>query len=126
MALTGLLLTGIVLSGGCIKGPAEKPSQDVTPQIITSTPAPSPLEDRSIINGTGTVRFNPIEGGFYGIESDTGERYDPINLDKEFQVDGLRVRFEGRKREDMASFHMWGTLIEIIKIEKLKNNLFFP
>ncbi len=117
MALTCLLLTGIVLSGGCIKGPAEKPSQNVTPQI--TTPVPSPLENRSIINRTGTVRFNPIEGGFYGIESDTGERYDPINLHKEFQVDGLRVRFEGRKREDMASFHMWGTLIEIIKIEKL-------
>ncbi len=101
IALTGLLLTGIVLSGGCIK-------------------VPPPLENKSSeINGTGTVRFNSIEGGFYGIVGDNGENYDPINLGKEFQVDGLRVRFEAKKRDDLASFHMWGTLIEIINIERL-------
>ena len=95
IALTGFLLTGIVLSGGCIK------------------------ENKSEIDGTGTVRFNPIEGGFYGIVGDNGENYDPINLGKEFQVDGLRVRFEAKKRDDLTSFHMWGKLIEIIKIDRI-------
>src|SRR3972149_7387718 len=112
IALTGLLLVGIMLSGGCIKESRENISRNVTTPFPTSTQ--SPIENNSSeINGTGTVRFNPIEGGFYGIVGDYGEHYDPINLGKEFQVDGLSVRFEAKKRDDLASFHMWGTLIEI-------------
>jgi len=71
------------------------------------------------ISGTGTIKFIYLEGGFYGIIGDNGDHYDPINLNQEFQVDGLRVRFEAKIRDDLASFHMWGTIIEIIKIEKL-------
>ncbi len=120
IVLTGLLLAGIMLSGGCIKEPGEDISRNVTPQFPDSTQVPSPIENRSSgINGTGTVRFIPIEGGFYGIVGNDGEHYDPINLGKEFQVDGLRVRFEAKKRDDQASFHMWGTLIEIINIERI-------
>ena len=119
IALIGLLLTGIVLSGGCIE-PGKEPSQNDITTIPTSTQMPSHIENKSSeINGTGTVIYNPIEGGFYGIVGDNGKNYDPLNLGKEFQVDGLRVHFEGIKREDMASFHMWGTLIEIINIERI-------
>lgn len=71
------------------------------------------------ISGTGVVRYIDLEGGFYGIDADDGEKYDPINLGAEFQVDGLRVSFEVKIREDMVSTHMWGTLVEIVKIEKL-------
>ncbi|MFQ6083487.1 MAG: hypothetical protein ACE5WD_09020 [Candidatus Aminicenantia bacterium] len=37
----------------------------------------------------------------------------------EFKKDGLRVKFKGRIRYDLASFHMWGYIIEIIEIKKL-------
>jgi len=50
--------------------------------------------DQNIVSGTGAIIFLDFEGGFYGILSDDGEHYDPVNLSKEFQVDGLRVRFE--------------------------------
>ena len=73
-----------------------------------------------IVSGTGTVKFIDLEGGFYGILGDDGENYDPINLSQEFQEDGLRVRFEVKIREDVVSIHMWGTPVEIIKIEKLE------
>lgn len=33
--------------------------------------------------------------------------------------DNLRVSFDAKIREDMVSIHMWGTLIEIVRIEKL-------
>ncbi|MFP3868803.1 MAG: hypothetical protein ACLFUU_11685 [Desulfobacteraceae bacterium] len=74
-------------------------------------------EDAMVI--TGTVRHIPLEGGFYGIIADNGERYDPINLDPQYAVDGLRVRITARVRPDQVSFHMWGKIIEIITIEKL-------
>ncbi|MFQ5865773.1 MAG: hypothetical protein ACE5IW_11150 [bacterium] len=72
-----------------------------------------------MINETGTITFIQLEGGFYGIVGDNGENYLPVNLASEFQEDGLRVRFEARIRDDLASIYMWGTLIQIIEIAKL-------
>jgi len=66
---------------------------------------------------TGTVTFVELEGGFYGIIGENNEKYDPIDLPAQYQVDGLRVKFTGRIRDDMASIHMWGKIIEIIGIE---------
>jgi hypothetical protein len=68
---------------------------------------------------TGTVIFLPIEGGFYGIKGDDGRNYDPVNLPDEFRKDGLRVRYDVRELRDRASVHMWGTIAEIVRIEKL-------
>lgn len=65
----------------------------------------------------GVVTYINLEGGFYGIKSTRGN-YDPINLPKEFMQNGLKVKFSARILYDMASIHMWGTLIEIIQIEK--------
>jgi len=75
--------------------------------------------DDEMAKGKGTVVYLDLEGGFYGIVADNGKRYDPINLPKEFQQDGLRVSFEAKIRDDLASFHMWGQLVEIIKINRL-------
>ena len=67
---------------------------------------------------TGTVKYISLEGGFYGIIGDDGEHYDPINLLKEFQVDGKRIMFSYKIRNNLASFHMWGTIIEIIEAKE--------
>jgi inhibitor of cysteine peptidase len=72
------------------------------------------------ISGTGTVKFVELEGGFYGIVGDDNKQYDPINLDKTYQEDGLRVRFQAKIRQDISSIHMWGTIVELTKIETLK------
>ena len=74
---------------------------------------------KDVVSGTGTVKFINLEGGFYGIIGDDGEHYDPINLDQEFQEDGLRIHFEAKVHEDVASTHMWGTIVEITNIERL-------
>ena len=59
-----------------------------------------------------------LEGGFWGIISDDGTKYDPIYMEDEYKKDGLPVRFEVKIREDLAGFHMWGTIVEIVQIEK--------
>ena len=71
-------------------------------------------------SGTGTVKYVDLEGGFYGIVGDDDKQYDPMNLPQEFQRDGLRVRFQAKIRQDIASIHMWGKIIEITRIEILK------
>ncbi|MEW6118051.1 MAG: hypothetical protein AB1553_14305 [Nitrospirota bacterium] len=82
--------------------------------------AASERTEGGIIAETGTVKYINLEGGFYGIIGDSGVRYDPTNLQKEFKVDGLRVRFTAKHQTSAVSFHMWGTLIDIISIEKLQ------
>jgi hypothetical protein len=67
---------------------------------------------------TGTVVHKRFEGGFFAIEADTGQKYDPLNLPDEYATDGLRVWVSARVRSDVATFHMYGTLIEITEIRR--------
>jgi len=68
---------------------------------------------------TGTVQYINLEGGFYGIVGEDGNKYDPVNLPDEFKQDGLRVKFSAKILKDQMSIHMWGALIEITEIEKI-------
>ncbi|MFX1327632.1 MAG: hypothetical protein ACFE91_05740 [Promethearchaeota archaeon] len=73
-----------------------------------------------IISGTGEIVFLSFEGGFYGIISNDGKHYDPINLPDEFKIDGLRISFTAKIRPDLVSLHMWGTIVELLSIKRLK------
>lgn len=68
------------------------------------------------VSGTGAVQWFTIEGGFFAIRGDDGKVYDPMNLPAAFGRDGARVRFEGRIRSDMGSFHMVGEIVELKSI----------
>ena len=68
---------------------------------------------------TGTVQYQNLEGGFWGIVADDGTKYDPINLAEEFQQEDLRVSFRAKPRRDMFSHHMWGSLIEITEMRPI-------
>jgi hypothetical protein len=72
-----------------------------------------------IITADGTIIYQEIEGGFFGIITDGGNKYNPTNLPINFRRDGLRVRFEGKLNTDLAGIHMWGELIDIINIKEL-------
>lgn len=72
------------------------------------------------ISGTGTIKQVGVEGGFFGIVGDDGQNYDPQNLPEDLRVDGLKVKFQLKKSENQASFHMWGIMVEVVKIEKIK------
>ncbi|MGC8779217.1 MAG: hypothetical protein ACP5Q4_11130 [Candidatus Caldatribacteriaceae bacterium] len=74
--------------------------------------------NQALIEIVGTVRWVDIEGGFLGIVADNGIRYEPLNLPEKYQ-DGARVHVVARIRDDCASIHMWGTIIEILDIESL-------
>lgn len=75
--------------------------------------------DPDVIEGTGTVQFIDLEGGFYGIVADDGSRYDPSDLPAEFQEDGLRVEFRAERREGVVTMRMWGQVVRLIEIERL-------
>ena len=72
------------------------------------------------LNITGAVHHIDLEGGFWAIRGDDGATYDPVKgLPTEYQTEGLRVQVEAKPRPDVASIHMTGTMIEIVKIRKL-------
>ena len=87
--------------------------------LVVAIMAQASCTGEDVVSGTGTVTYINLEGGFYGIIGDDGKNYEPINLSREFQEDCLPIRFEAKIREDIASSHMWGTMVEITKIEKL-------
>ena len=67
------------------------------------------------VNGTGTIRWIEIEGGFYGIESDDGARYLPVNLGDAYQADGMRIRFLAYPA-DIMTIAMWGIPITLVSV----------
>ena len=71
------------------------------------------------LESSGTVQYVDLEGGFYGIVTDDGHRWDPTNLSDEFKVDGLRVRVRATPATGRMGTHMWGTIVEIEEIERL-------
>jgi len=69
---------------------------------------------------TGVVKHLDLEGSFYGIITDDGQRLDPVNLPGAFQQDGLRIKARVEPLEGQVSVHMWGTLVRIIDIQRVQ------
>ena len=81
---------------------------------------PTSPTDPDVVRVNGTVRFMTFEGGFWAVRGDDNVTYDPVGgLPAAFQSEGLRVRMEARHRNDMASVHMAGPLVEILNIRIL-------
>ncbi|MBD3426640.1 MAG: hypothetical protein GF409_05370 [Candidatus Omnitrophica bacterium] len=72
------------------------------------------------IRAEGIVTRIELEGGFWGIKTDDGRKFDPLNLPDEFKKDGLRVNVRLKPRDEMAGFHMWGQVVEVLRIEKAR------
>ncbi len=70
-------------------------------------------QKESIISGIATVRYIPLKGGFYGLVSNDNKSYDPINLPKEFQRDGLKVKFKARVSKDRMSIYIGEQLLKL-------------
>jgi len=68
---------------------------------------------------SGTVTYQDLEGGFYGILGDDGKKYDPLDLDPRYQEDGLRVAFHATEAQGTAGIHMWGTPVSLDFIEEI-------
>jgi hypothetical protein len=66
-----------------------------------------------------TVRFIGIEGGFYALRGDDSVTYDPTNLAKSFQIDGLRVVSRLNVRSGAGSVHMVGPTVDVVDIRRL-------
>ncbi|MGB1263604.1 MAG: hypothetical protein ACPG52_11895 [Cognaticolwellia sp.] len=64
----------------------------------------------------GRVQFLNLEGGFYGIITDSGKKILPMNMKKEFAKNGAIVRIKG-KVKNVMTIQQWGTPFTITDIE---------
>ena len=62
-----------------------------------------------------------VEGGFWGLATDSGERYNPLNdLPAEMERDGVRARLAVSLRKDVLTTRMWGTPVKVYAYELLE------
>lgn len=64
----------------------------------------------------GKVVFVEIEGGFYGILDQNGQKYLPSNLPDPLKQNGLPVRGTASLKTGKMGFKQWGNMIDIIEI----------
>ena len=88
--------------------------------VLSACGSPAAPEDPDVVRVNGTVRFMTFEGGVWAVRGDDNITYDPISgLPPAFQVEGLRVRLEAKRRRDAANLHMAGPIVEVITIARL-------
>ena len=68
---------------------------------------------------TGTVVYQELEGGFWGIIGDDNRQYEPVSeLPRAVQVNNSRVEAH-LEPADVISFKMWGQPVYIRSIKRL-------
>lgn len=65
----------------------------------------------------GTVHYMNLEGGFYGIITDKGEKLLPMGLEKQYFVEGTIIIFSGNHEEGMMTIQQWGTPFRIDEVQ---------
>jgi heat shock protein HslJ len=78
----------------------------------------SPGSTGSTLSIVGTVHRLDIEGGVWVIRDSQGVAYQPTNLPAAFQREGLAVEGVARRRNDLVSIGMAGTLVELLRIRE--------
>ncbi|MCH2021105.1 MAG: hypothetical protein MK207_01390 [Saprospiraceae bacterium] len=63
----------------------------------------------------GTVKYQNISGGFWGIVDTDGNRWKPVKMPKELQKEDLSVQLKAKKSDGIISIFMWGTTIDILE-----------
>ena len=68
---------------------------------------------------TGTVVHEPLEGGFWGLVGDDGEKYHPVDpMPDDVLKNGCRVEAEVEPVQ-VFSLTMWGRNVRVHDIKKL-------
>jgi len=72
--------------------------------------------DDKLLTFQGEVVLVEIEGGFYGIVDQNGQKYLPSNLPDLLKQNGLKVRGTAQLKSGKLGFKQWGKMIDIIEI----------
>lgn len=67
----------------------------------------------------GTVTYISLSGGFWGIVSDDGQQYLPVNnsLPADFQAEGIRLTAKATP-SSAATIYMWGLPVKLTNLQR--------
>ncbi len=71
-----------------------------------------------ILSIEGTVVFQQLSTGMWGIEGKDGQNYLPINMPDQLKIEGASIRVVVRESH-MDSVFMWGTPVEILSFHTI-------
>ncbi len=66
----------------------------------------------------GTVVYVDINGGFWGIETNSGDQFLPVNMPEQLKTEGAKVTLEVNEI-DLMNMYMWGRTVEVISFHTL-------
>ena len=87
--------------------------------LLLGAVIPACAQTKCGVKGTGMITYLEMEGGFFGIKTDSGAHYRPLDLSEKYRRHGLRIRFCLNPVQGSMGFHMWGTPVEVISVEPL-------
>jgi hypothetical protein len=67
----------------------------------------------------GIAKYQTIEGGFWSIISDDGEKLRPLMMPVQFQENNAHIECRVELYEEDFSFHMWGIAIKIVSFRTI-------
>jgi hypothetical protein len=67
-----------------------------------------------------TVKYLDFEGGFFGLVRKDGKKLLPMNLAKNFKVNGSILKVKGHVVEGMMTTQQWGTAFKVTQVELIK------
>lgn len=108
--LFSILCVGLALSA-CQYSNSE-PQKNSTTSTVTEEASQKSTEIAA------KVIYLEFEGGFWGIETQAGEKLLPMNLNKEFQQKDLNIWVEGEVMEGVITMHQWGKPFKVTHIKK--------
>lgn len=68
----------------------------------------------------GKVHYLKFEGGFYGIVTNQSEKLLPMNLPKEYRLEGTVLALKGDLIKDMLTTQQWGKPFKINQYKVLE------
>jgi hypothetical protein len=68
---------------------------------------------------TGTVKKNKLEGGFFELIADNGEKYQLIGGEGGLRKDGQKVEIEGKIDKDAIGIGMTGPCLSVKSWKKV-------
>lgn len=115
-----LTIALVFVISGCLQSePTVMTSQTDALEEIKTT-SEDTMQKAAEYSYKGTIQYIGLEGGFYGIITEKGEKLLPMNLDKEYRKHGTIIHFSGNFEEGMITIQQWGKPFKLEDIKLIK------
>ncbi|MFK8105371.1 MAG: hypothetical protein AB8G15_22855 [Saprospiraceae bacterium] len=68
---------------------------------------------------SGTVKFQNLGMGFWGVIGDNGEEWRPVNMPEQLKSEGAKVKLKIEVLTEDMSMFMWGKAVKLISFHTL-------